>query len=60
MENRAIIETIRGQYQNGQITLDQAKSLIQPILDEANKKGAVVAKRFGRRFYKLTFNYVFR
>lgn len=60
MNDRAKIETIRGQYLGGKITLDQARSLVQPLLDDMNIRGAKIAKKFGRKYYKLTFNYVFR
>lgn len=60
MENRAKIEFIRGQYQHGQISLDEAKLLVQPILDDINQKAAKIAKAYGKRFKKITFGYVFR
>ena len=60
MDNRAKINQIRARYQHSEITLDEAKSLVQPLLDEMNKKGKIIAKKFGKKFSDLTFNYVFR
>ena len=60
MQDRTKIEQIRGQYLTGQITLDQAKQFVQPLLDDMNSRGAKIAKKFGKKYYKLTFNYVFR
>lgn len=60
MDYRAKILEIRSDYQHGKITLDEAKSAVQPLLDDMNVKGAAIAKKHGRKFNKLTFGYVFR
>lgn len=60
MQNRVKIEQIRARYLLGEITLDEAKTLVAPILADINTKGVVIAKQFGKKFYKMTFGYVFR
>lgn len=60
MEYRTQIQKIRGAYQRGEITLEQAQSYVEPLLKEMNRKGEVIAKKFGKKYKKLTFSYVFR
>lgn len=60
MEYRVKIQQIRASYQHGHITLEQAEDLVNPLLEEMNKKGAVIAKQYGKTYKKLTFGYVFR
>lgn len=57
---RAKIEAIRQTYLKGLINHDQAKDQVEALLPEMNEKGKVIAKKFGKRFTKLTFGYVFR
>ncbi len=60
MNYRSKILKIRSEFLYGNITLDEAKAQVQPLLDEMNKKGEAIAKKYGRKFNKLTFGYVFR
>lgn len=60
MDYRANIEAIRGAYQRGNITLEEAKKQVEPMLGAMNKKGEIIAKKFGKKHKKLTFGYVFR
>ncbi len=61
MDYRTQIEQIKGLYQHGDITIEQAEAMVEPLLVEMNKKGAAIAKEFGKKNYKkLTFGYVFR
>lgn len=60
MDYRTKIEKIRMAYLKGEITLEQAESYVLPMLVEMNQKGAKIAKKFGKKYIKLTFNYVFR
>ena len=60
MEYRAKIQEIRGEFLKGKLTLEQAEDLVSPLLVEMNIKGKAVAKKFGKNYKKLTFNYVFR
>ncbi len=57
---REKINKIKGQYLRGELTLDQAKSLVDPILKKVNDQGMKSAKKYGVRWSKLTFSYVFR
>lgn len=60
MDYRTQIKLIRAEYQQGVITLEKAEELVIPLLVEMNKKGAKIAKKFGKNYKKLTFGYVFR
>lgn len=60
MDYRAQIKKIRGSYLRGEISFEQAKGYTEPLLKEMNKKGEKIAKKFGRKFNKLTFGYIFR
>jgi polyhydroxyalkanoate synthesis regulator phasin len=57
---RTKIESIRFKYLRGELTHEEAKALVLPMIDEMNKIGMAVAKKYNRRFNKLTFGYVFR
>lgn len=60
MEYREKIQKIKSLYLKGEISFDQAKAQVLPLLEEMNTKGASIAKKFGKKFTKLTFGYVFR
>lgn len=60
MDYRAQIQAIRARFLRGEITFDEAKAEVEPLLAEMNKKGAAIAKKFGKKYKKLTFGYVFR
>ncbi len=60
MDYRRKILSIRMEYLKGIIDLDTAKARIQPLLDEMNIRGLVIAKQHSRKFTKLTFGYVMR
>lgn len=49
------IETIRLNLMRGFTTYDEAKERAQPIIDEMNKKGAEIAKKYNQKFIKFTF-----
>ena len=57
---RAQIESIRSEFLHGHITLDEAKTKVEPILKEMNDRGEKLAKEFGMKFKKFTFSYIFR
>lgn len=60
IENRTKVELIRASYQHGDISLDEAKKLVKPILDDINSKGERIAKEYGKKHKPLTFSYIFR
>ena len=60
MDYRKQIEKIRQDYLRARISHETAKERVNILLVEMNKKGEAVAKKFGKRFNKLTFGYVFR
>ena len=60
MDNRNKIQFIRSEYLQGRISLNEAKSNIEPILKVINETGEKIAKEHGKKWKKLTFNYIFR
>lgn len=46
--------------QVGIIDYYQAKAEAEPIIQEMNEKGKVIAKKFGQRFKPFTFAYLIR
>jgi len=59
-EFRDELSVIRREMLAGKLTVEEAKKVAQPIIDEMNARGAKVAKEFGRTFHKLTFGYIMR
>ena len=39
---------------------EQVKSEIQPVLDEMNRRGKLIAKKYGKKFRPVTFIEVMR
>jgi hypothetical protein len=60
MDNRAKIKAIQGKYLKREVTREEAMELAQPIIDDINTKGAVIAKKHGKRFHNFTFGYLMR
>jgi hypothetical protein len=60
MDYREKILQIRQEFLKGNITFDEAKIQVMPLLAEMNEKGEKIAKKFGKKYKKLTFGYVFR
>lgn len=54
------IETIRLNMMRGFITYDEAKQQAQPIIDEMNKRGSEISKKYGRKFKGFTFSALMR
>ncbi len=51
---------IRRAFLRGDITLDEAKKRLRPVIDDMNERGEKIAKQYGRKFRKFTFGYLFR
>ena len=49
------IQEIKMRMVSGLIDYDQAKKEAQPIIDEMNRLGEGIAKKFGKKFSKFTF-----
>ena len=49
------IQDIRTKLACGYIDYDQAKKEAQPLINEMNRLGMEVAKKFGKKFHKFTF-----
>lgn len=60
MNYRTKIEKIRFRYLKGEITLEQAKGEVEPMIVKMNEIGKKIAKEHGRRFTPFTFGYIFR
>ena len=57
---RNALQDIRFRMLHGLISYDEAKAEAQPIIDEMNKKGFEIAKKYGRRFKGFTFSSLMR
>lgn len=49
-------EQYRDLYRLGKITREEAKNGIMPYLDEVNLKGREIAKKYNRKYRKITFS----
>ncbi len=58
--HRPFILEVRRAFLRGDITLDEAKERLRPVLEDMNKRGEKIAKEFGKKFRKFTFGYIFR
>lgn len=59
-QNRQDIEEIKMALACGFISYEEAKVEAKPILDEINKKGREIAKKYGKNYYPITFTEVMR
>lgn len=57
---RSIIQGIKYMFLHEEITYEEAKDLVAPLLKEMNEIGSEVAKKHDKRYTPLTFGYVFR
>ena len=57
---RAQINNIRVKLMTGAIDYETAKVEAMPIIAEMNKKGAEIAKKYGRKHKPFTFGYLMR
>ena len=55
MNHRALLNDIKIKLQLGIIKYDEAKKEAEPIIEEMNKKGKEIAKKFKQRFKPFTF-----
>jgi hypothetical protein len=46
---------LRGKLLTGQVTYDEAIKIVQPVLDEMNKKGELIAKKYDRKYRKVSY-----
>lgn len=51
--NYEYIEDIKKQFFTGKIDYETAKKELEPIIDKIYKKQQVIAKKYGKRAYKL-------
>ena len=59
-KNRVEIANIQLKYLSGEISREEAKRQAQPILNRINARAAEIAKKHGKRPYKLTFSEAMR
>jgi len=59
-EYRDLIESIKARFLRGEITYEEGKELVAPLLKGMNEKGAKVAKKFGRVYRELGVRSVFK
>lgn len=51
---------IKQKMYSGILTYDEAKKELQPFIDIANENGSKIAKKYGKKFYKINFINVIR
>lgn len=54
-ELKARTEVIRYELMTRKISYDEAKAKAQPIIDEMNKRGFEIAKKYKKRYYGVKF-----
>lgn len=59
-QNRQDIEEIKIALACGFISYEEARVEAKPILDKINKKGREIAKKYGKKYYPITFIEVMR
>lgn len=59
-KNREAMAEIKRKYLNGKISHSEAKQLAQPIIDLANERCVEIAKKHGKKPYKLSFTSLMR
>ena len=60
MNLRNKVAEIRHRMAFDGLSYEDANKELQPYLEEANKIGFKIAKKYGKKFNKLTFSYVTR
>jgi len=59
MDLRQKVREVKYKMSDG-LSYEEAKKELQPYLDDTNKKGQQIAKKYKKHFKKLTFSYVIR
>lgn len=59
MNLREKVNEIKFEMLNG-LTYEEAEEKMKPFLEKANQRGLEIAKEYGQKYKKLTFNYIMR
>lgn len=59
-QNREDIQEIKMSLALGYISYDEAKEEARPILDRINDRGREIAKKYGKKYYPITFTEIMR
>ena len=59
-KNRAAIEKIRGDLNQGKISYEEAKILAEPTIRKINENAKEIARKYGRKFQAITFAEIIR
>lgn len=60
MNLRDEANNIRGRMLRGEITFDEAVATLKPLVADADKRGAEIAKEHGRRYKKISMSALLR
>lgn len=60
LENRKAIADVKMALAVGEISYDEAKKKISPILNSINVRGKEIAKKYGKNYRPITFTEVIR
>jgi hypothetical protein len=58
--NRELVKSTRGAMLRGEITLAEARTRLQPVIDEMNKRAKEIAKEFGMPYKPIKFTSLMR
>ena len=56
----AQIRAIAWQLKFGGMSYDQAKEKANPLIEAVNNKGRITAKKYGKKWYNITFSRAMR
>lgn len=51
---------LRGKMLRGEVTYDEALATLRPLVAAADKRGAEIAKEFGKRYKKISISALLR
>jgi hypothetical protein len=60
IRNRQRIRSIKRRLQSGEITYEQAVIESEPVIESINEHGAIIAKRLGVPYKRVTFTELMR
>ena len=60
INNRRFFNHLKNSLDLGWLTYDETKDRAEPVLREMNKKGASIAKKYGRKYHNITFTEIMR
>lgn len=60
LENRKAVSDIKMALAVGEISYNEAKQKIMPVLERINGRGEKIAKKYGKKYHPVTFSEIIR